>query len=583
MYEGLGNKLLEDANGFGTEIAERIMAERSWPSQSPVTIAHDLVEGSDCHLIKARLSTGEPVLRIESESQKWGARLQDGWVFQGVLEGKKVVTRQPKTFLKKLAARNSAAFVKMVEETMVELVQAHQKIVKPIHETEVKRYGPYHLPMTEAFMGFDLPVLDESEDLNEGRPLCPISDSLLDVLRTIKIGKESVHRRILQTLYQKGLLDKKGKLTKAGETAISESEDLNEGVTSLERKILRNGKAGHHLTSGRMFGTLRKKGLVDDFGHLTQAGELEIAEGAEKKSDLTEAKKLDYDKAIVLMRNDRKHKDILIKLKNNSAKYFDSYYKRSDSDVRKGEELEQSLNRKLEKREAELGLKRAKNGMMYAESAEISELKASPVEIPLGAIADYQGREYKKIQLTDKPTWRQVKQAGKRQTELGSDIPKGNKNYAKIEKRAKMQLRSKKLYDPRRLPSNIKQKYRKLSIKLLKAPLAMKRKYQGEIDALLKAHQNPGFTPLTDSEISEGYNKKEKDMEAKLEKAGIVKPSVSIIRRDIHVTVPRLWFNSEKVAKSLASMKYKMIGEPKKDKDMRTKQSVMSFTIQSSR
>lgn len=590
MYESLGNKLLAEADGFGTEIAERIVAERSWPSQASVTIAHDFVEGLDCHLIKARLSTGEPVLRIESEGHKWGARLQDGWVFQGVLEGKKVVTRQPKTFLKKLEARNSAAFVKMVEETMVQLIEAHQEIVKPIHEAEVKRYGPYHLPMTEAFMGIDMPVLDEASWLDR-EVKNPKTGRWVKVksLPAELRQKYNPNKKTMPSKPKKDEYDDDSNYSKIEPRRPYHGEDseLNEGVTPLERKILRHSKEGHHIQAGRMFGTLRKKGLVDDSGVLTKAGELEIAESAENKTDLTEGKKPDYEKAIVLMRNDRKHKDILIKLKNNSMKYFDSYYKRSDSDVRKGEEIEQSLNRKLEKREAELGLKRSKNGMMYAESAEISEFKA-PVEIPFGAIADFQGKEYKKIQLTDKPMWRLVAKSGVRQKELGSDIAKGDKNYASIEKRAKMQLRSKKLFDPKRMPSDIKQKYRKLSIKLLKAPLAMKRKYQAQIDNLISGQQGKkSFTPLTDgvaeSELSEGYSKKEKGLEANLERAGIKKPKVTVVRNDITVEVPRLWFNTQDTEKALDKMKYQMLGEPKKGKDLRTKETVMSFRIQSVR
>jgi len=599
MYESLGNQLLADANGFGKEIAERILVEKSWPSQAQVTVAHDIVEGNNtCHLVKARLSSGEPILRIQdSENKIWEARLQDGWLFRGILEGKKVQTREAKTFLKKLNAKHSTAFVKMVEHCMVDLIEAHQSKVKPIHETE--RFGPYHLPMTEAFMGYDLPVsegdirdrYDDDEMDTPDLARLILKQKLEPIVKKAakktgskipisfnpnKLNKDGSVNAVVHAasnfkleVYPSGKITGEGSLIRdlLGELVadldeprrtgfkgvaskyrykVIESEELtlNEGTSPLERKMLRNSKDGHHINKGVAFNVLRKKGLLDDSGVLTQAGELEIAESADlsegkltkrdikfgavlvnkntgKETKVSGLKKASHvrggysvslaskdrednlDIAQVLKSYDLKESKLFEK-KNMGAKYKVLRINKRTIEVN-GRQGKQEFSYDFRNAPGDLGAGDYIYGTVKGDDlvdirneSELSEFKA-PVEIPFGAIVDYQGREYKKLQLTDKPIWRQEKLADKRQKELGTDIVKGDKNYDQIEKRAKMQLRSKKLFDPKKLPTDIKTKYRILVVKMLKAPTAMKRKFQDEIDALLKKHLNPGFSPMTDS------------------------------------------------------------------------------------
>ena len=77
---------------------------------------------------------------------------------------------------------------------------------------------------------------------------------------------------------------------------------------------------------------------------------------------LAEAGMDGIEKAIKLMDKDAKYQAIINELKQNSMKYFDSFYKKSDDFVKQGEAIEKKLNAKLAKREKELGIIKLKNG-----------------------------------------------------------------------------------------------------------------------------------------------------------------------------------------------------------------------------
>ena len=72
-----------------------------------------------------------------------------------------------------------------------------------------------------------------------------------------------------------------------------------------------------------------------------------------------------FDEAYEMLESDSEIKNLIAKMKSNSAKYFDTYNKLSDDEVRKGEEIEKELGEKYDARAKELGLERAQNGMWY--------------------------------------------------------------------------------------------------------------------------------------------------------------------------------------------------------------------------
>ena len=72
-----------------------------------------------------------------------------------------------------------------------------------------------------------------------------------------------------------------------------------------------------------------------------------------------------FDEAIEILENDSELKDLINQMKHNSNKYFDTYYKLSDEEVKKGEDIEKGLGDKYDARAKELGLEKSQNGMWY--------------------------------------------------------------------------------------------------------------------------------------------------------------------------------------------------------------------------
>jgi len=70
-------------------------------------------------------------------------------------------------------------------------------------------------------------------------------------------------------------------------------------------------------------------------------------------------------KANQILKKDSAYQKIMVELKINADRHFNSYNKKSDAVVEEGEKNEMDLVKKAEQRQKALGLKKAPNGFWY--------------------------------------------------------------------------------------------------------------------------------------------------------------------------------------------------------------------------
>jgi len=122
-----GSDLLAEANGMGTDMINKILAEQAWPMGKSVMVATDKSGDRLCELMKTHADGAQPMIRIyegtnSRRTGQWDIRFDKGrWDIFGVTDSGQFRCARVESLAKKLSESCSEYFVDQVLGTMQEM------------------------------------------------------------------------------------------------------------------------------------------------------------------------------------------------------------------------------------------------------------------------------------------------------------------------------------------------------------------------------------------------------------------------------------------------------------------------------